>query len=308
MRRTVGWMCMLAALSALLTARIPAAARPQERSAAPSADPEARRYVNEEFRFSIVPPEGFVRLSEEETRAIVNASRKQEKIPGAAEGQGGPPVLHTIFQPATQPDLSMRRLVIVPKYPPWKSLEEFEKNVTPETTTFKVYERKTLKVNGRNMFLLDREYSFQGVPVRQLCAYVLDLFPPLKIREGYLITFAAAAADFDEYRDGFMESLRSFRVIPPKVPPEMKQRHYAGKGVPGMKKRTPWRSPEVVLSLLFVAVCAVWFLVKRLAAGEGEGEGEAMEPGEGAPGPGGAAADGEARDTEKTGGEDPPSA
>ncbi len=182
------------------------------------------------------------------------------------------PIRHTIFQPKGT-DLSGRRLMVVSEYPPWKSIEEFEKSITPDTGNFVYHERQTLNIKRRPAFLLDREYDFQNIRIRQLCVYVPDY-----TRQGFLITFASLSVDFDEYRDTFMKSLKTFYVKPPEVPQAMKEARYAGKGLRRKKDDAAWRSPEVILSLVFVAFFAIWFLVKRLSMGTEEGEEESSAP------------------------------
>ncbi len=232
-----------------------------------------RAYVSEKFRFSIVPPKGFVALSEEATRAIVLDRRKHDKIPGAEESDAQTmPIRHTIFQPK-ETDLSGRRLMVVAEYPPWKSLEEFEKSVTPDTGNLVYHDRQTLNIRRRPFFLLDRSYDLQNTRIRTLCVYVPDY-----TRQGFLITFASLDVDFDEYRDTFMKSLKTFHVIPPEVPQAMKEARYAGKGLRKKKVSAAWRSPEVILSLVFVAFFAIWFLVKRLSMDTEEGEEESSAP------------------------------
>jgi hypothetical protein len=232
-------------------------------------------YTNKEYRFSIMPPKGFRLLSEAETRKIVTEARKRDKIPEMNPSDPeGPPILQTIFQPSGF-DPSMRRLVIIPGYPAWRSIEEFEKNITPDTGDLVYHDRKNLTIKGRTSFLLDREYDFSDFRVRQYCAYVQDY-----LQQGFMLVFSAASVDFEEYADDFMMSLKSFHVKPPEMPVGMREQKYATRR--RAKANPPWREPEVILSLVFVAVFAIWFLVKRLSAGVEEDEEDGAESEEGA--------------------------
>lgn len=228
---------------------------------------EEGAFVNEEERYSIVPPKGFAPLTQEEIRQLVIESRKQFDLP---EVEGSQPLDQQIFQMIFKPpgfDPANRSLVVRPKAPPCKLLEEFEKFVTPDVSDPVTLSRETIKVNMRPCFVLDREIDRMGRRFRQLCCYVPDF-----MQQGFLIIYSADKMEFDEYHENFINSLKTFRVYPPEMSPEMKKSRYTG----GKRKKQAltWRSLEVIGSLLFVAVVVIWFLVKQLSAGALEEEAE----------------------------------
>jgi hypothetical protein len=72
--------------------------------------------------------------------------------------------------------------------------------------------------------------------------------------------------------------LKTFQVIPPKVPDSLKEQKYIG---PKKKGTDSWRSLPVIGSLIFVCVLVIWFLVKRLSEGAGEEEAGGLSEGNG---------------------------
>jgi len=220
-------------------------------------------YISEKYRYALVPPKGYQALSEEQTRQIVMDGRKKDKIPDLVEGGlEGAPIFTTIFQPAAY-DISGRRMTVTPNYPLWQTIEEFEKYITPDTGDFFYYSRETLNIRNQKCYLLDREFDVMGTRVRQLCAY----FPDMTLPTGYFLVFAALSVDFDEYKESFLTSLKTFKIIPPDLPKGAKENLYRG---PPKRRAEAWRSLPVIGSLVAVFVFAIWFLVKRLSAGAGE--------------------------------------
>lgn len=226
---------------------------------------QEKEYVSEAYRFSMVLPKGFTALPDAEAKAMFQASREQIKLPENVEAGELPPaasISKVVFMPQAG-DPASRSIIVHAACPPARSVEEFEKFITPDTGDFVVHVREILTLNYRQCFLIDRELDTQGIRMRQLCGYVPGIMPG-----GYLVNFSAVSVDFDEYRASFMDSLKTFKPLPPKdVAPEVKQSKYSGaKG----DKTPAWRSPEVILSLIFVAAVVIWFLVRRLSAGAEE--------------------------------------
>jgi hypothetical protein len=225
---------------------------------------QEKEYVSEKYLFSMVPPKGFAAIPDADVKAMFQASREQLEKP---EGEGELPPAASISKVVFMPqgtDPSSRSIIVHAGYPPARSVEEFEKLITPDTGDFVVHNREILTLNYRQCFVIDREFDTQGIRMRQIAAYVPAIMPG-----GYLINFSAVSVDFDEYKTTFMDCLKTFKPMPPKdTAPEVKQSKYGGKGKG--EKKPAWRSTEVILSLIFVAAVVIWFLVKRLSAGAEE--------------------------------------
>jgi len=234
--------------------------------AAPAQEekPAGNLYSNEKYMYVIELPVGYSAWDDDATREFFQKSRQERELPEEFDelDLDKLPVQKTVFQPSGN-NISNQSIVIHAGIHVPKSLDEFEATYNVGDMDFVTLSKETLTVNYRPCFLLDREFDLQGLRFRQISAFIQGLGP-----RGYLINFSAISVDFNEYRDKFMKSLKTFLVQPPKaVPGNLKQAKYSKKVVDPKEKKPAWKSIEVIGSFIIVAIIVIWFMLKRLSAG-----------------------------------------
>ncbi|MFH2001975.1 MAG: hypothetical protein ABIK28_20025 [Planctomycetota bacterium] len=238
-----------------------------------------RLYVNEKYMYTLELPPGFTAWEDEQTKELFRESRETVELPEEIDKEKAEkqPIFKTVFQPSGS-NISQQSLVVHAGLPAQKSLEEFERAFSAGDMDFVILKKEALTINYRPCFLIDREFDRQGMRFRQLLAYVPGIG-----QAGYLLTYSAVSVDFDEFRDSFLKSLKTFKVQPPKeVPPELKQAKYSRKLQNPNEEKPAWRSIEVIGSFILVAIIVIWFMLRRLSAGAKE-EGVGTLPGQAPP-------------------------
>ncbi|MHC4945940.1 MAG: hypothetical protein ACYTG7_23245, partial [Planctomycetota bacterium] len=206
-----------------------------------------------------------------------NPNIPEDKREQAAQIQAS--IIRSVFQPQGY-NLSNQSIKITFGHPMrFKTAEEFAAAYTAAQKDSKIHSKENLTIDYRPSYLVDWEFDREGVRFRQIMAYVTGLGPV-----GYLVTFSAVSADFDLFRDKYMQSLKSFKVTPPsKVAPELLQKRYTQRGLnPNKEETAAWRSTEVICSVIVIGIVVLWFVIRGLIRGAAEQQ-AAVLPGQGAP-------------------------
>ena len=159
---------------------------PDDRKDTRQARPEENQFTDEERRFAMAPPKGFVRAPEQQSEAIP----------------------HAFTEPFTRSTLT------VAAYPTPDSLIQVKKNALSSYTerfkVFRVMREEKLKAEGApEAWVVEIENKLGSIVVRQIQVFAK------KDREVIVLTYSATVESFKKYEEAIGKSILSFRFLEP---------------------------------------------------------------------------------------------